>query len=116
MTEMSQVKRLIRDYSEIKIGDTALKVKPIPKDAEMVLVAIGSSKGKMTEADASKLTDVMRKIIKRANPDMKEEEIDSIIASNYGKLMEELLVLFGFASRDLVEQLRKNTKGTGLEG
>ena len=113
MVEYNPIKKLVRGYSEIKIGGETLKVKPTPRDAEAILI-ITSSK-KMSEQEAAKLTGVMKTMIKRANPDATDQELDEIIATNYGQILEELVIMFGFATRKQLEELSKKRVAGPLE-
>jgi len=49
----------------------------------------------------------MKSVIKRANPDVSDADLDAIIASNYGEIFFEIAVLFGFTTRDRLEELKK---------
>jgi hypothetical protein len=106
--EESGLVRLVRRTSEINIGEEKIKVKPSPRDAEVVLAYTGA--GASDEKIVNKMTTVMKDIIKRANPEITEEDLDFLVATNYGTILAELLVLYGFVSRDKMEAIRKKAE------
>jgi len=116
MVETNPIKKLVRRNSEIKIGGEVIKVKPKPKDAEMILIVTSAGRSGIDEKGASKLTEVMKAIIKRANPEITDDELDEIVATHYGEILEEIMVMFGFASREQIKALAKNLAAGPTQG
>lgn len=105
MSEMdSVISKLARQSSEITIKGEKVAVRPTPRDAELFLVV---ASGNFDEMKAVKVTQIMKSIIKRANPDVSEEDLDAFVAANYGEIFFELAVLFGFTTRDQIDQFKK---------
>jgi len=116
VVETNPIKKLVRGYSEIKIGGEGIKVKPMPKDAEAILVVTSAGRSGIDGSGASKLTEVMKAIIKRANPGITDSELDEIVATHYGEILEELMVMFGFASREQIKMMAKNLAAGPAQG
>ncbi|RLJ03642.1 MAG: hypothetical protein DRP11_00155 [Candidatus Aenigmatarchaeota archaeon] len=93
----------------LEINGQKIKIKPKVKDAEMFSLM----KRNMTEEDMQRLTTIMKNIIKRANPEVPDEDIEAFITENYGTLILELSIYFGYTSRREVERLKKEM---GLAG
>jgi len=64
------------------------------KDAEIILTL----KKETTEADATKISQIMTNIIKRANPEENVEDIEAFVAEHYGNLLKEILIMYGFTT------------------
>lgn len=95
---------LSRKVAEIEIDGIKIKVKPSVKDAEAFITL---KQGDLSESDAQKITNILINMIERANPEEKREDIESFVAMNYGKLMQEIAVLYGFATKRDIEAMKK---------
>lgn len=91
---------------ELIINGVTIKVKPKVEDIEMFI----TMKKEMTGEDAKKITAVLKQIISRANPEEDKEDIEVFIMENYGDLVSELTILFGFTTREQVEKLKTEVK------
>lgn len=91
---------------EIDIGESEkLKLKPKVKDAE-ALFAMGKGEGQVVgQKEVETLTGIMRTMIKRANPDADDEDIDDLIAMHYAQMLTEVYIIFGFTTREKVDKL-----------
>ena len=85
---------------EIKIGEDIIKLKPRVVDAELFL----TMKETMDEKTVKIPTTVLLNMIKRANPEEDEEDIQTYIAMHFGDLMIKIAPLFGFKT-DLAKNL-----------
>lgn len=106
------ISKLVRKTSEIEIDGVKIAVKPTPRDAEMYLVA--ASNKQFDDKTVSRITEIMKNIVKRANPDISDEDLDALIAGHYGEFFTELSILFGFTTREQAEQMRKKIGEGGL--
>jgi len=89
------------DKVEIEIDGEKIAVEPKVEDAEMFVTL---KQGDISQENVKIISKIMKEIIIRANPNEDKKRIERFIALNYGKLVEELLILFGFTTR---EQLNK---------
>jgi len=86
---------------EIKIGDDLIRIKPKVKDAE-ALMTLNKDMG---EKDVSRVTEIMKNLICRANPDEDPEDIEAYVAENYGLIFAELAILYKFSTREKMDKL-----------
>lgn len=86
---------LTRTNREIDVDGIKIKVKAKVEDAELFLLM----KKEMDSQRAKDITSIIRRMIKRANPEAKDDDIEDFIAEHYGSLMKEITILMGFASR-----------------
>jgi len=87
---------------ELVIGGEKIKIMPKVKDAEMFILL----KREMTAADAARITEIIVNAIQRANPEDDIEDIKAFVARNYGVLLKELSIAYGFATRKDFEELK----------
>lgn len=99
----SPFKNLKDRVREIEVDGIKIKVKPKVKDAE----ALMTLKKETTDTDAKKLTNVMKDVIQRANPEENLEDIEAFITEHYASLLREIMVLFGFTTRKAFDDLTK---------
>ena len=103
-----QFKGLKDKINEITIRGEKIKIIPKVKDAEMFVCM----KKEMTDKDASKITQTMKEIIKRGNPESDEKDIEAFVTINYGELLKQLSIKFGFATEkdftDMRERMLKD--------
>jgi hypothetical protein len=94
---------------EISIGGKTVLVKPKVADSEAYML-MGKD---MTEKDTQRVTDIFVRMIKRAYDMQKisydEEDIRDFVAENYGEFFYESAVLFGFMSREEIQNIKKKT-------
>jgi len=80
-----------------------LEVKPHVKDAEMFVIL----KRDLDENDAKRITEILVNMIKRTYPGENEEDIKAYVALHYGELLKELAGLYGFATKEQIEEIQK---------
>jgi len=102
----SPFKGLKDKIHEIKIGETLIKVKPSVADIELFI----TMKKDMDAAEAKKITTILKNVIKKANPEEDVEDIEIFITENYGQLITELTILFGFTTREKIKKLEEDLK------
>lgn len=107
---------LSKRVKKIKIGNDEVLVKPKASDIE-VFVSMGE---KFNEDDAKKLTNCFVNMIHRAyvmeNQTINREDIEDYVAENYSEVMYAVMELFGFATKDKIDSLKKNVIGkTGVK-
>ena len=90
---------------EIKIDKDIIKLKPRVVDAELFL----TMKETMDKDTVKIPTIVLTNMIKRANPDEDEEDIQAYIAMHFAELMLKIAPLFGF-KMDFTKNLEKELK------
>jgi hypothetical protein len=88
---------------EVNIDGIIIWVKPSVKDAEMFMLM----KKEMNESEAEKVSQIMRNIILRANPEANPEDVDAFIAEHYGALIKAIAITFGFATDVDFEAIKK---------
>jgi len=88
---------------ELKIEDKKIKVIPKVKDAEMFITL----KRELSEKDAEKVTGIITGMIQRAYPDADKDDLSAFVTKHYGSFMQELAILFGFATRKDFQDLMK---------
>jgi len=103
MTEENPFTDISKKIKTIQIEGKPLKVKPNTRDAEMFILM----KKDMNDKDAARITEIMENIIKRANPELSQEDISSGIALHYGTILSELSILFGFTTREDLDKSKK---------
>ena len=107
MKLVSPFKGLSKKVHEIDLGDgKKLSVLPKPKDAEMFILM----KQEMTPEDATRITEVLKNIIQRANEDLDDDDLEAVVANYYGLLIKELGVLFGFTTREQMDKIVEQAK------
>jgi hypothetical protein len=98
---------LSKRVKEIEIDGDKILIKPNVKDVEKFI----TMKDNMTEEDASKMTNcfvnMMDRAYKMENIDAKREDIEAYIAEHYGAIMFKIMEIFGFASKEQIESLKK---------
>jgi hypothetical protein len=106
MVEENPFKDISKKIKTIKLGDKELKVKPKVKDVEAFLLI----KKDMDEKDTEKITTILKGVIRRAHDkdELSDEDIEEIVTLNYGKLINEMTILFGFTTREEVEKAKKD--------
>ena len=83
-----------------------LRVVPKPRDAR-VFMEIGKN---ATDKNYEKMEETIVELIHRAYPTSNKKNIEKFFVKNYGNIFIETLVLFGFASKEDVGELRKKAK------
>src|SRR4030042_1759509 len=106
MEEKNPFRDISKRIKTIEIGGKELKVKPKVKDAEAFILV----KKDMTEKDAERISQVMHNIIRRAYTpeELSDEDIETVVAENYGKLLGELSILFGFTTREELDKSKQD--------
>lgn len=100
---MNPFKGLKDAVQEIELEDgKRLKVKPKTKDAEMFILM----KEEMTPESAANITNVLKSVVKRANEELDDEDVDAVVTKYYGSLLFEMSILFGFQSREKAVAMR----------
>jgi len=94
---------LSKRHREITVDGDKIMVKPKVKDAEMFITM---KQGDLEQVDAEKITKIMVGMIKRANKEEQQEDIEDYVAQHYGSLFQELSILFGFTTREELEKLK----------
>jgi len=87
---MGEYDDLVDKFRTVKVGDKEIKVRLLAKEAGRINLCMRRS---MTAEDADRITDVMKSMIKRANPQMTEDDVDAIVAYNFLPLFEQTLLL-----------------------
>ncbi len=103
---VSPFKGLKDKIVEIKIGEDIIKLKPRVADAELFL----TMKETMDKDSVKIPTTVLTNMIKRANPEEDDEDIQTYIAMHFGDLMMKIAPLFGFKTditKNLEDKLKK---------
>jgi len=103
----SPFKGLASRYTEIEVSGQKIKVKPKVKHAE----AFMTLKKEMTEQDVARVSEILVDMIHSANPDESKEDIEAFVAMHYGELMQQIAVLYGFATKKELEEMRKKAIG-----
>ena len=106
MEEKNPFRDISKRIKTISLDGQELKVKPKVKDAEIFMLL----KKDLTTEDADKITQVMYNIVRRAYEpnELSDGDIETIITLNYGKLIGEMTILFGFTTREELEKSRKD--------
>jgi hypothetical protein len=108
---MSEVKSPFRGLSKkikvVTVAGQKIKVKPKVKHAEMFTTL----KEQRTSEDAKMVTQILFEIVKEANPDEEDEDIYAHIRDHYGEWMKTMAVLYGFATEEEFEKMRKKLTG-----
>lgn len=87
----------------LKIDGQPLRIIPEVGDAEMFMLFRGTK----PEDEVRRLTKVLIGMLKRSYPKATDEQISNYVAKNYGQLFEEIAVIYGFVTRDKLEQVKK---------
>jgi len=87
---VSEFDDLIDKFRTVKIGDKEIKVRLLAKEAGRINLCL---KRTMTAEDADRITEIMKSMIKRANPQLKDDDVDAIVAYNFLPLFEQTLLL-----------------------
>ena len=91
----------------ITIGGKELLIKPKVSDAEAYMLMAGN----MNEKTVKQITDIFVNMIKRAyvstDTPVNEEDIKDFIGENYGDFFYESAVLFGFMTKEQMEETKK---------
>ena len=91
----------------VTIAGDKIKIKPLVKDAEIFI----SLSRETTEQDAAKITEIIKGMIKRANPTEEDEDILAHIASYYGEWIKTIAEVYGFATAEDFDKMRKKMIG-----
>ena len=113
MQNISPFKGLKDKVIELEVDGTKVKVQPKVEDAELFLTM--KQGDTLDEKTASIPTQVLFRMLKRANkgdPEADDENIRTFIALHYGSLMVEIAPLFGFKvdSKVLADKVKKNSQ------
>ncbi len=92
---MDPFANLSKRVREVEVDGIKIKVKPKVEDAEMFV----TMKKEMDMSKAKEVTAILKKVIKRANPEAVDEDLEDFIEEHYGSLLKEITILMGFASR-----------------
>jgi len=99
---------LSKRVKEINVDGDKVFIKPKTKDVEAFI----TMSDKMNEQDAEKLTNCFVNMIERAykiqKQDVVREDIEDYVAEHYGTIMYAVMEIFGFASKDKIDELKKN--------
>jgi len=96
---------LVEEYKTINMSGKSLKVKITAKEAGRLNLTMGKT---VTDADADKITEILKAMIQRGNAGMKAEQVDAIVAYNYVFLFEESLLLCNPSmTREQLEKAKK---------
>jgi len=99
---------LSKRVKEIDVDGQKVLIKPKIKDVEAFITI----SDKMNEQDAQKLSTCFVNMIERAykknEVKTEREDIEDFVAEHYGTIMYSVMELFGFASKEKIENLKKN--------
>lgn len=98
---------LSKRVKEIDVDGQKLLIKPKIKDVEAFI----TMSDKMTEQDAQKLSSCFVNMIERAYKKQEikteREDIEDFVAEHYGTILYSVMEVFGFASKEKIEELKK---------
>lgn len=97
MTDVNKLEELAMSKKTIEVNGVKIDVKPKKKD----LAVLMTTSKDLKPDDAEKTIDTIINIMKRANPDVKEEVLEDFVLKNFMKVLVEILKLFGFEAPDL---------------
>jgi len=92
MTDINKLEELASSQKTIEVSGVKIDVKPKKKDLATLLTV----KKDVTPEDGEKTIDVIINIIKRANPNLKDEIIENFVLQNFMAILKEIMKLFGF--------------------
>ena len=101
---VSPFRGLKNKAAEIEIDGEKIKLLPEVEDAEIFI----SLKEKPSPEETRKITNMIVKMIKSENQEEDEDDIKAYVARHYGRLTEELAVLFGFTTRKQLDELKQS--------
>jgi hypothetical protein len=88
---------------KLNINGQRLSIIPEVEDAELFM----SIRGEKPEEEGKRMTKIMIGMLKRSYPTAEDEDLRKFIAGNYASLMEEIAIIYGFSSREKIEQIKK---------
>jgi len=101
--------RRIKDKKfELKIGDDIVNVYPKTKDVEMFMTF--DRDGHLNAEQASSITKILVDMVARANPNVERELIELHVVTNYGKYIDAVTILFGFATQEEIDRAKKKLR------
>ncbi len=80
----------------------SIKIKPKPKDVAAVFLM-----RKETEESLQKATRIIVNMLQRTYTESKAEDLEAFVAKNFAAFIEELSIVFGFVTRDVIEKEKK---------
>lgn len=89
---MDPFENLTKNYKEIPLNDTVLKVKLHAKECGRLLLM---TREVPQEDDVDRITEIMSRAIKRMYPKQSDDNIDTLISNNYVDLFKEFMILSG---------------------
>lgn len=103
---MDPFEAITKNYKEIPINGTKLKVKLHAKESGRLLLMM---REEPADEDADRVTDIMIKAIKRMYLDKSDENIDTLVSDNYATLFKEFMILSGLPRKtyDKAESKKK---------
>lgn len=107
METKSAFKGLSKKIKIVTVDGDKIKVQPKVKHAEMFTTL----KEQRTAEDAKMVTQILFEIVKGANPDESDEDIYAHIRDHYGEWMKTMAVLYGFATEEEFEKMKKKLTG-----
>ena len=100
---------LSKKIKEIDIEGETLLIKPKTKDVAAFL----SMGDKMTEVEAMKLASIFENMISRAYTmqkiEFEKEDIEDYVAEHFGHIMYKVMEIFGFATKEEIDKLKKKS-------
>ena len=103
---MNPFEGLSRKKVKITVGGKQIEVRPLVKDVELFMT-LGTEGKKMTLDESKQTTSIMKDIIKRANQDASDEDIEAFITMNYGEMLMEMTIVFGIATREDIKRIKQ---------
>lgn len=100
---------LSKRVKEVEIDGLKIFLKPKTRDVEKFL----TMSDKMTEQDAKNLSDIFTSMITRAyemqDKKVVKEDVEDFVAEHYGSILYKTMELFGFATKEDIEKLKKKS-------
>jgi len=104
---MSQFAKYLGDL-EMKVGEDTIKVRPLLKHKQKLLGL--NKKKELSEEDWAEQHKVFKEILKSADSEATEAELDAFLMKHDIEFMLQLFVGFGWVSSSDIEVMKSNLK------
>ena len=88
---------------KLKIDGMTLTIIPEVEDAELFMTL----RGENLEEEGKRMTKIIINMLKRSYPAAEEDETKRFVSLNYPTLMGEIAIIYGFTTRDKIEEIKK---------